>query len=204
MKFFLLISSEVCEGYVFPRVCHSVHGGRRGGIPAYILGGILACLAACLGGGGGIPACLAGFQAHTQGGKLRGLARGGLQAHTQGKVEGSGLGGLLPRGCLLQGGLLWWGVGLPPPHDHYCCRRYASYWNAFLFFDFFSLSCSFSLSVNKPLGFLYIRVKAIIFFDLLPLTHCCSINTQTENNATDQKRRHFRSNINKPLCGMFV
>ena len=41
-----------------------------------------------------IPACLAGFQAHTKG-SLRGLALGGgLQAHTQGEVEGSGLGGL--------------------------------------------------------------------------------------------------------------
>ena len=35
--------------------------------------------------GGGIPACLAGLQAHTRGGgKLRGLALGGLQSHTQG------------------------------------------------------------------------------------------------------------------------
>ena len=58
--------------------------------------------------GGGIPACIAGIQAHTQGGssgiwpggvsrptprgKLRGLAWRGLQAHTQGEVEGSGLG----------------------------------------------------------------------------------------------------------------
>ena len=34
-----------CEGYVFTRVCHSVHG-RGGGIPACIAGGIPACLAA--------------------------------------------------------------------------------------------------------------------------------------------------------------
>ena len=35
-----------------------------------------------------------------------------------------------PRGCLV------WGVpgGDPPPPDGYCCRRYASYWNAFLLF----------------------------------------------------------------------
>ena len=45
-------AKEVCEGYVFTRVCP-----RGGGIPT--------CLAAGL-GGGGILACLAGFQAHTQ------------------------------------------------------------------------------------------------------------------------------------------
>ena len=42
----------------------------------------------------------------------------------------------------------------PPPADGYCCGRYASYWNAFLF----TLSgckdqkkCSLSLTVNEPL-----------------------------------------------------
>ena len=58
----------------------------------------------CRSPGGGIPACLAGLQAHTQGevegsglggggvsrptprGKLRGLAWGVLQAHTQGGI----------------------------------------------------------------------------------------------------------------------
>ena len=60
--------------------------------------------------GGGIPACLAGFQAHTQGevegsgwggspgphprGKLRGLAWWGLQAHTQGGLQGHTQGGV--------------------------------------------------------------------------------------------------------------
>ena len=43
-------------------------GGGGGRIPAYIAGGIPACLAAGLWGEGGIPACLVGFQAHTQGG----------------------------------------------------------------------------------------------------------------------------------------
>ena len=58
-----------------------------------------------------------------------------------------------------------------------------------------------------PLRFTYIRahakVKAIFFFDLLPLTHHCSISTHNGNNATDRKRRRFRirfrSNINAPL-----
>ena len=43
------------------------------------------------------------------------------------------------------------------------------------------------------------KAKAIFFFDLLVLTHHCSINTQIGNNATGWKRHHFRSNINVPL-----
>ena len=54
-------------------------------------------------------------------------------------------GGSAPRGsvcsggCLVQGGLLpggWYPSmhwGRPPWRDGYCCGRYASYWNAFLF-----------------------------------------------------------------------
>ena len=62
----------------FTFVCHSVHGGGGGGgIPEYIACGIRACLAGlrgwyasmpCRSQGGGMPACLAGLQAHTQGG----------------------------------------------------------------------------------------------------------------------------------------
>ena len=37
--------------------------------------------------GGGIPACIAGLQAHTQG-EVEGSGLGSLQAHTQGEVEG--------------------------------------------------------------------------------------------------------------------
>ena len=72
----------------------------------------------------GIPACLVGLQAHTQGGKSKGLAcggvsrptpkgklkglawRGGLSRPTpRGEVEGSGLGGSrpTPRGGEVQG-----------------------------------------------------------------------------------------------------
>ena len=43
-------------------------------------------------------------------------------------------GGLLPGRCLLPGGVpAWGGVWRPPGADGYCCGRYASYWNAFLF-----------------------------------------------------------------------
>ena len=76
------------------------------------------------GGGGCIPAHLAGFQAHTQGESLRGLASGGLQAHNWGGDSRP-----TPRGDVSQHALRQ----TPPQADGYCCGRYASYWNAFLF-----------------------------------------------------------------------
>ena len=81
-------------------------------MPACIAGGIKACLAAGLQGGGSIPACLAGFQAHTQEGSLGGSGQEGVSRPTpKGEVEG----GLVPGGLL------------PGRPGH-------SYWNAFLFF----------------------------------------------------------------------
>ena len=62
-------------------------GLQGGGIPACIAGGIPACLAAGL-QGGGIPACLAGFQAHTQGGSLGGSDWGVSRPTPIGEVEG--------------------------------------------------------------------------------------------------------------------
>ena len=61
-------------------VSHSVHSGGGGG-------GIPACIA------GDIPACLAGLQGGVASQHTLQVSRG-LQAHTQGEVEGSGLGGL--------------------------------------------------------------------------------------------------------------
>ena len=61
------------------------------------------------------------------GGKLRGLALGGgcLQAHTRGG------GGGIPA-C----------TEADHPADSYCCRRYTSYWNAFLFKKYiYSIRC---------------------------------------------------------------
>ena len=62
-------------------------------------------------------------------------------------------GGVWSGGCLLGGGvgLVWgvWSWGCVPgpggggwwrPPDGYCCGRYASYWNAFLFIGMFSRS----------------------------------------------------------------
>ena len=101
-EYLLPPANEVCEGYVFTRVCHSVHKAGVGGvwvgwgaIPACIAGGIPACLAAGLQEGIGIPACLAVFQSHTQGEVERHLAMGGgsLDPQSMGKLRGIWPGG---------------------------------------------------------------------------------------------------------------
>ena len=84
-------------------------------------GGIPACLAG-IQGGSGIPAYLAGLQVHTKGGSWGVWPGGGLKAHTQG--EGAG-------------GILACTEADTPPTAGYCCRRYASYWNAFLLHNVF-------------------------------------------------------------------
>ena len=129
-SWFITALNEVGARLYFHRCLWFCSQGGGGGIPACIAGSIPACLAPGL-QGGGIPACLAGYQAHTQVGSLGGSGWGGLQAHTQGEVEGD-----LARECLLPGGWLLWGVcsrGCGDPPDGYCCGQYASYWNAFLF-----------------------------------------------------------------------
>ena len=79
-----------------------------------------------------------GLQAHTQW-EVEGSGRGGLQAHTRGGLQVQNWGGLQAH---TQG----WGVsrhtsgGYPSMHcgrhhpNGYCCGRYASYWNAFLLY----------------------------------------------------------------------
>ena len=72
---------------------------QGGAIPACNADGIPACLAAGL-WGVGIPACLADFQAHTQGGSLGGSVQGCLQALTKGGSWGGSGPGPQPRGKL--------------------------------------------------------------------------------------------------------
>ena len=99
LRIFLPPATKLGQGYVFTRVCDSVH---RGDVPACIAGGIPACLAGLQatprgevegsGLGGSPDPHLGGFQAHTQGvsrptprGNLQAHTWGGLQAHTQGE-----------------------------------------------------------------------------------------------------------------------
>ena len=101
-------ANEVCEGYVFTRVCLST-GGRGAwprGVPAP--GGV--CSGGMPGPGGPAP-----------GGGPRGsaLADSGLCHYA-----------LSPPA---PGGAWSWGVcRTPSPRDGYCCGRYTSYWNALL------------------------------------------------------------------------
>ena len=66
-------------------------------------------------------------------------------------------------GCLVLGGA-WW----RPPWDGYCCGRYASYWNAFLFF------------------FCFLAVKPLMPNAIVPIssslrkTQVCDITTECD------------------------
>ena len=84
-------------------VSHSVH---IGGIPACLAAGLQRGIPACLAAGlWGIPACLAGFQAHTQGGSLRESGRGVSRPIPKGEIEGI------------------WPGGSPGPHLGGTCSR---------------------------------------------------------------------------------
>ena len=91
-------------------------------------------------GWGGIPACLAGFQAHTQGGswgvwpggspgphprgKLRGLASRGLQAHTQGGSQAHTRGSVSQH-ALRQTPLMATAAGsMYPTGMHFCFDKF--------------------------------------------------------------------------------
>ena len=90
---FLPPATKLGQGYVFTRVCDSVH---REGIPA--------CLAAGLQG-----VCYPSMH---------------CRWYSSMPCSRSPGGGAAPGGCLVR----------HPPRDGYCCRRYASYWNAFLLY----------------------------------------------------------------------
>ena len=116
---FLPPANEVCEGYVFTRVCHSVHGGR----------GVLSHHALQVVSQHALQQVWGVVSQHalqvsrpTPRGELRGSGLGGLQAHTWGGCACS-------RGVCSQGGV----CGEPIPSDTYCCGWYASYWNAFFY-----------------------------------------------------------------------
>ena len=138
---FLPPAYVVCEGYGFTRVCLS--RGVWGGIPACIAGGIPACLAA------GLLEALQVSRPTPRGlptpggsptpGGVSSPHPGGLQAHTWGCLQAHTWGGIsrpTNGGCLQahNRGVSQHALRQTPPNG-YCCRRYASYWNAFLFLD---------------------------------------------------------------------
>ena len=107
------------------------------------------CLSFCPRGRCAIPACIAdGIPANLAvggylvlGGSAQGVpGPGGAWSQWDllwgvSALEGSALGGLLRGVC--SGGSAPGGCGDPPEADDYCCGRYASYLNAFLFFSYF-------------------------------------------------------------------
>ena len=85
--YFITARKQSLRRLCFTRVCHSVHRG-----------------------GGWYPSMPCRFPGPHLRGSLRGLARGGLQAHTPGG----------------------WCIPACTEADGYCYGRYASYWNVFL------------------------------------------------------------------------
>ena len=140
-------SNEVCEGFVFTRVCHSVQGGWYPSMQCRWYPRI-----PCRSPGGWVVSQHAlQVSRSTSGDKLRGLAWRSLQAHTQGGSPGPHLEGYPSMHC-----------GRPPtPAGSYCHGRYASYWNVFLFWNFFQKNLH-EIQNNWT-------VKSHVFLALLPV-----------------------------------
>ena len=83
----------------------------------------------CRAGGGSRPT--AGGEVGGSGWGVSRPTLGGVQAYTQGGVQAHTEGGGVSQHALRQ----------TPPADGYCCRRYASYWNAFLLSIRFAENC---------------------------------------------------------------
>ena len=101
-------ANVVCEGYVFTRVCHSVHKGGGGVLSQYALQVVYQHTLQQVSGGGWYPSMPCRFPGPHPVGKLRGIWVGGLQAHTQGGSWGylrstpRGVSRPTPVGCLSQ------------------------------------------------------------------------------------------------------
>ena len=108
LSIFTTRNRSLGQGNVFTGVCDSVHRGclvPEGGCLVPGVGGpglrgVPGPKGGALSGRGLVPACLAAFQAHTQGGSLGGSGQGGPQAHIQGGSWGGSGPGPHPRGKL--------------------------------------------------------------------------------------------------------
>ena len=114
---FLLPANEVCKGYVFTGVCHSVH---RGGHVWLLPGGMRGCSGGMHGCSGG--ACMVALGGHAW------LLLGGACVVAPGGACMVAQGGM--HGCS--------GGGMHGFFDEIrsMSGQYASYWNAYLFFLF--------------------------------------------------------------------
>ena len=124
-------ANEVCKGYVFTHVCHSVQRGV-GWYPSMICRWYSSM--PCSQSPRWISPHALQVSRPTSKEEVEGSGwgGGGHQAHTRDGVGVSALGACSGGGLLVEA-----------PRDHYCCGWYASYWNAFLFLLFVQLTDNF-------------------------------------------------------------
>ena len=132
-----------------------------------------------------------GVSRPTPRGEVDGSGRGGcLQAHTWGSLQAHTPGGCVPA-CT---------EADTPQADGYCCGRYASYWNAFLF-----TIGSFTLTKSDRLMWT-LRSESDIFLWSLSLLNVIIYGPiwkrcRFRPNIKEPWKRyhfHFRVNINEP------
>ena len=102
--------------------------------------------------------------------RKRSLGQGNIFALVCHSVHGGGAWsrGSAPVGCLVPRGVCSGGVVLGPegvpdgetPREGYCCGRYASYWNAFLFGNGFAVNC-IKMKKNGPRGVRHSSTKLL-------------------------------------------
>ena len=134
-------------------------------------------------------------QAHSQGGNWGGS---GPSPHPRWKLRGIWLGGgcllwwggACSGGCLLQGdassrgGYLLPGCVCGDPRDGYCCGRYASYWNAFLFVTSLTAPTLFQCEIAEYIEDTFL---ALVYKDMKPSgsTFFCIREVVTWSNFLD-------------------
>ena len=160
---FLPPSNEVCEGYVFTGVCHSVHrgGGVRG-----CSGGMRGCSRGhawlLLGGHawqGGVH-CERGCAWLLPGGMYgcswghAWLLPGGCVVAPRAVCVVASRGGVCGKGgaCMAKGGMCGEGGGVRGMHSRSLRGRYASYWNTFLL-----------VLCTQEVGFVYTCCQRLLF-----------------------------------------
>ena len=130
-------ANVVSESYVFTGVCLSMGGGGCGVLSQHALQ-VVSQHALQQVSGLWYPSIPCSFPRSTPKGEVE---EDLVQSHSQGlrgvwsrPTPKGEVGGDLARGLPALGGV--WCMETPTPHDGYCCRRYASCWNALLFTRF--------------------------------------------------------------------
>ena len=117
-------ANEVCEGYVFTRVCLATGGPWYPSMPCRWVSRHALQVS------GGVSQHALQVSRPTPKGELEGSGQGRVSRPTPGGAPGPDPGGSPGPHPAGYPSMYW---GRTPPPDGYCCGRYASYWNAFLF-----------------------------------------------------------------------